>query len=130
MSGANTRVRAWVLITSKSPKGTAASIGARYSDGGDQYVIVRADVVEGGASNVVVPIDAASEADLKQVLELIREAPGIEGELTVLKVKTHSPRPPHRSHTFVTPEELDEFEVDEYRPAGRHPQSPGRNGWG
>ncbi|MEE9513803.1 MAG: hypothetical protein V3V46_06970, partial [Anaerolineales bacterium] len=67
MSGANTRVRAWVLITSKSPKGTAASIGARYSDGEDKWVIVRADVVEGGASNVVVPIVAASEGDLNDV---------------------------------------------------------------
>jgi hypothetical protein len=119
-------------MTSKSPKGTAASIGARYSEGDDQYVIVRADVVEGGSSNVVVPVDAASEDDLNDVLDLLRAAPGVEGELTVLKVKEkgHNPWPPHRSHTFVTEEEFDEFEVDEYKPPGRHPKSPGRNGWG
>jgi len=130
MSKGIKRVRAWVLVTSKSPKGTAASIGARYSDGEDKWVIVRADVVEGGVSNVVVPVDAASGEDLNDVLDLIRAAPGVDAEPTVLEVSDHSPSPPHRAHTYVTQDELDEFEVDEYKPFGRHPKSPGRNGWG
>jgi len=122
------RVRAWVLATATDAPQAAGALSAFFDQGGDDYVLVRADVVEGEA-NLIVPVDAASQAALDSVVAMIRDATG-DSSPTVARVLSHNPDPPHRSYTFVTPGELDRDPVDEYSPPGRHPKSPGRNGWG
>lgn len=124
----NGRVRAWVLAKAMDAVQAAEALSAYFTQGGDEYVVVRADVVEGEV-NLIVPVDAASQAGLDTVVAMIRDATG-DSSPTIAKVLSHNPDPPHRSHTFVTPGELDRDPVDEYSPPGRHPKSPGRNGWG
>ena len=122
------RVRAWVLAKSMDAAQAAQALSAYFTQGGDEYVLVRADVVEGEV-NLIVPVDAASQEALDGVLEIIRGATG-DISPTVARVVSHFPDPPHRAHTFVTGDELDRDPVDEYSPPGRHPKSPGSNGWG
>ena len=125
------RVRAWVLVKSTNPAQTAGDIGAEYTKGFDNYVIVRADVVTGADMDVIVPVDVANEAALETVLDIIREAPGFTS-LSVARVTSYNPAPPQQSHLFVTEAELnaDPPSRVDFPRAGRHPQSPGRNGWG
>ena len=122
------RVRAWVMVKSADAIQAAEALSAYFTQGGDQYVLVRADVVEGEA-NLIVPVDAESQAALDTVVEIIRGATGDTSPI-VAKVVSHFPDPPHRAHTFVTEDELRRDPVPEYTPHGRHPKSPGRNGWG
>jgi hypothetical protein len=79
--------------------------------------------------NLIVPVDAASADVLAQVQSKIRGTTGVR-DLTVVNVTAYYPDPPHRAHTFVTADELGRDRVPEYDPPGRHPKSPGRNGWG
>jgi hypothetical protein len=74
-------------------------------------------------------VDAASQTALDTVVQIIRDASG-DRSPTVAKVVSYFPDPPHRAHTFVTADELGRDRVPEYDPPGRHPKSPGRNGWG
>jgi hypothetical protein len=122
------RVRAWALVVSSNPEATATQIEAQFALGGDDWVIVRADVVQ-GAHNLVVPIDAATEAWFQTVLETLRAAPGVT-QVDVERVVRHFPMTPHRSHSFVTPVELDTFPSPDFPSPGRHPKSPGSNPWG
>jgi hypothetical protein len=117
-----------VLARAADAPQAAEALSAYFDQGGDDYVLVRADVVEGEA-NLIVPVDAANQAALDSVVAMIRDATG-DSAPSVARVLSHNPDPPHRSHTFVTPGELDRDPVDEYSPPGRHPKSPGRNGWG
>ena len=129
------RIRAWVLVKAVNADETGKALTANLKEGENKYIIIRADKVQVEAEsfardvNLIVPVDAASGDDLKWVLTKIREMPGVN-VLTVANVSAHYPDPPHRSHTFVTADELGKDPVDEYSPPGRHPKSPGRNGWG
>jgi hypothetical protein len=122
------RVRAWALVVSANPQATAAEISSRFTQGGDDWVIVRADVVQ-GAHNLVVPIDAASEAAFQAALAMVQGAAGVQ-QVGVERVVQHYPSPTHRAHTFVTQSEIDEYPVPDFTSPGRHPKSPGSNPWG
>ncbi|MGH2620032.1 MAG: hypothetical protein ACRDHG_05605 [Anaerolineales bacterium] len=114
---------------------TASALTADLTEGGDEYIIIRADVVQAeagsflGEVNLVVPVDVANTDVLAQVRERIRSTVGVS-DLAVANVVRYFPDPPHRAHTFVTADELGRDRVPEYDPPGRHPKSPGRNGWG
>jgi len=129
------RVRGWVLVKSDNPDQTASALTVDLTEGGDEYIIIRADVVQFEMEsfardvNLIVPVDVASADALGQVLSRIRGTAGVR-ELTMANVTAYYPDPPHRSHTFVTADELSRDRVPEYDPPGRHPKSPGRNGWG
>ena len=129
------RIRGWVLVKSDNPGQTASVLTADLTEGGDEYIIIRADVVQCEMEsfardvNLIVPVDAASLDVLEQILSKIRGTSGVR-ELTMANVTAYYPDPPHRSHTFVTADELGRDRVPEYDPPGRHPKSPGRNGWG
>ena len=145
------RARAWVLVKAGNPRKFANALAAEYRDhgrghefglGGDELVVVRADVVD-GEKNVVIPVDAMSDEILETFVEKIRqndfeneEAQIDKGEgaldISVLKVKAggHNPMPPHRSSTYVTAREQGIDREPDYGDGGRHPQSPGRNPWG
>ncbi len=122
------RVRAWALVVSSNPEATAAQIAAQFTQGGDDWVIVRADVVQ-GAHNLVVPIDAANETAFQAALAMVQGATGVQ-QVGVERVVAHYPSPTHRAHTFVTQSEIDEFPVPDFTSPGRHPKSPGSNPWG
>jgi hypothetical protein len=106
-------------------------LSALLTEGGDGYVVVRADVVEGDY-NLVVPVDAVDAAAFDSVLSDLSGK--LNGQVlsgpTVLHVTDHYPLPPHCSHTFVAGGEFERFPLPEYAPPGRHPQSPGYNPWG
>ncbi len=137
MESESKRVRAWVLAKTEKADAISDELATMYTDsngghefgeGGDALVVVRADVVN-GEMNLVVPVDAASKDYLDRVKEIIQEMDS-EAEIFVLSVKRHNPNPPHKSSTYVTWDELREDPVVDYFPAGRHPNSPGRNAWG
>ena len=129
MDGQTERKRAWVLLKYGDPDAAAALISDNFTKGGEEWVVVRADVVNDGQYNLVVPVDAANEAALETVLAMLAKVPGLV-KIKVLRVERYYPRPSHRSHSFVTPAEVEEFRVPEFEKAGRHPQSPGANPWG
>ena len=139
MESESKRVRAWVMVTAKKPYEFSAELAKNYRDeerghefglGGKALVVVRADVVDGDKVNVVVPVDAVSRPRLDEFVNEI-EGYGVTN-VTILQVKEngHHPNPPHKSSTYVTWDELREDPVVDYFPAGRHPNSPGRNAWG
>jgi hypothetical protein len=117
-----------VLVVSSTPEATASQLEAQFTRGGNDWVIVRADVVQ-GAHNLVVPIDAASETAFQAALAAVSGATGVQ-QTTVDRVVAHYPSPAHRSHTYVTQSEIDEFPVPDFTSPGRHPKSPGANPWG
>lgn len=122
------RVRAWALFSAKDPE-AAQRISDLFTQGQDDYVVVRADVVQDdqGTLNLVVPLDVRDEATLQQLLPRLTS---VAGPARLLRVVRHFPEVPHRSHSFVTPWEHDRFRLPEYDPPGRHPKSPGANPWG
>ena len=125
---ATPRVRAWVFMTAVDASAAAEAIVPTFIEGGDEWVVVRADVVEGG--KIVVAVDAASEDSLQAVLSILTEAVGSEPE-AVWRVLEHYPSVPHAAHSFITSSELDELYAEEFDPPGRHmPKSPGANPWG
>lgn len=121
------RVRAWVFFNATDAHKAAKAIAKDFGEGQDNWVIVRADVVEGDP-NLVVPVDAASKEALEEVLVILRRAAG--AEKSIARVKTHYPKAPHSAHCYVTHAEFDEHPDPAYGPPGRHPKSPGGNAWG
>ena len=128
----NGRVRGWVLIQADKPKEFAQGL---YEDlgkvGGDEYVLVRADVVEGHTLfNVIVPIDAASREALQGVAEMIGNDYNVS--FSIARVSVHNPKPPHDAHGFITAREkaLGSNPDDPCVDVGRFPKSPGHNAWG
>jgi hypothetical protein len=133
------RVRAWVLLGVKDPYGLAARIekldrkdSGLLAAGGDRYVIVRADVVEGGRGiNLVVPIDAGGEVELREAVDVIAQRLGGQpDEIVVLRVAEHHPEVVHRANSFITPWEHKQFPDDFPKPGRQVPNSPGANPWG
>ena len=125
------RTRAWLRVKAAKPEAAAVAISPYFNQGGDAWVIVRADVVKGGRHNLVVPIDVAEGDSVawKEVLKIVREAAGVQ-EVDVEQVVSHYPTPTHKAHSFVTQNEVEAWRVPEFEKPGRHPQSPGANPWG
>jgi hypothetical protein len=118
-----------VLLRFEDPGAAAIQISGTFQEGGDEWVVVRADVVIDGEYNLVVPVDAADEAWLQVVLGNLAKVPGLI-KVKVLRVESYNPSPSHRAHSYVTASEVDEFRVPEFAEPGRHPKSPGANPWG
>ena len=110
------------------PHAAAKRLSTLFTQGGDDYVIIRADVVTECAFNLVVPVDAA-EAHWGTAFELVVQAVGASPATVCLVQRTY-PEIPHQAHCFVTEEEHRAFPLHEYFPPGRHPKSPGANPWG
>ncbi len=129
------RVRAWVLVRARDADQAAKALTADLKRGDNKYIIIRADRVQWEVGsfarevNLIVSVDAASQDDLKGVLQTIRTTTG-DSAPAVATVRGHYPWPAHSAHTYVTHAEFDKDPDDAYRPPGRHPKSPGRNGWG
>jgi hypothetical protein len=129
------RARAYVLLGVRNPDGMADDIiGASLLEkGGADYVIVRADVIEdGGDINLVVPVDAAGEAQLGAALDDLRKIaqPHRLIQMLVLRVRAHYPVQVTRAHSFVTGSERAGFEGEFPEPGRQVPKSPGANPWG
>jgi hypothetical protein len=124
------RVRAWVLVRAEQAQVVADRIRDLDPRKGDEFVVVRADVVEGPDDypySIIVPVDAKTKSKLADVLGMIRAVDGVS-EAVGLEAKKHHPDPPHDAHGYVTEEEA---EVGaEPIPPGRQGASPGRNPWG
>lgn len=152
MTGEKDRARAWVLVKAGNPKKLSNALAIEYKDhgsghefgkGGNDLVVVRADVVD-GEWNLVIPVDAVTEVILKTFVTKIqkndfrnkkaKEIMKDEEDNTTLVLKVtlngHNPNPPHRSSTYVTARELGLDHEPAFDKPGRHPKSPGRNAWG
>jgi translation elongation factor P/translation initiation factor 5A len=125
------RIRAWLRVMAENPDAAAVAISPYFNQGGDAWVIVRADVVKGGRHNLVVPIDVAEGDSVawNTVLDIVRKAAGVQ-DVDVERVVSHYPTPTHKAHSFVTQNEVEAWRVPEFEKSGRHPQSPGANPWG
>lgn len=121
------RCRAWLLFYVADPAEAAREIEPKLVTGEGQYVVVRADVVAGDY-NLVVPVDAAGQAELDSVISMLSDL-GVSDPV-VLVVSEHHPAQTTTSHSFVTESEREGFE-GEFPEAGRQvPNSPGANPWG
>ena len=70
------RARAWVLLQVKSPHHAAHDLYDQLKDeGGDSFVVIRADVVD-YEYNIVVPVDAESDEVLETVYGTIKQITG------------------------------------------------------
>jgi hypothetical protein len=122
------RARAWILVQADSPQKAAQSLYEELKDqGGDSFVVVRADVVE-YHYNIVIPVDAESGEVLRKVYGMIREITGAR-ESAIVPVVEHIPFPPHNAQSYITEKEAEAGEAKEIRP-GRQASSPGENAWG
>jgi hypothetical protein len=100
--------------------------------GGDQYVIVRADIVRHDDYNVIIPVDAEDDAGLEEAVSVITELLGV-GIVSIARVvdKGHVPWPPHEAHGFITEREVVALPIEQIHiKAGRQHASPGTNKWG
>jgi hypothetical protein len=100
--------------------------------GGDQFVIVRADIVDHSDYNVIIPVDAEDDVGLKEAKSVITGQLGVEN-LSVVRVKKdgHIPWPPHAAHGFITELEVEALPIEQIPiKAGRQHASPGTNKWG
>lgn len=124
------RVRAWVLVRAAPPHKVTARL-RNLDRGGDDFVLIRADVVAESPDfpyNVLVPVDAESEAVLSNVVKEIMGVGGVSEALS-LRVLEHHPFPPHDASGYITHHEA---QVGERKPerVGRQEGSPGFNPWG
>ena len=131
------RVRAWVLVKAESPQEVAERLYAKYGKaGGNDWVVVRTDVVDYPCDdvecphNIIIPVDTANEDRLCEVVDLIRGFEGIDAAV-VARVKKHFPYPPQDGSGFITEREnelADEKVPDDE--VGRQGGSPGPNPFG
>lgn len=103
-----------------------------FEAGGDDYVIVRADMVDEFTvdtfkCNVVIPVDAENEDALQKAKTILNEKLGIETHVDV-KVIDHAPWPPHRAHGYITGNENEKLPDGD--PGRQAHKSPGSNKWG
>ena len=132
--GQQNRVRAWVFGQVEPEE-----LRARYKEnringlGGDQFVIVRADIVDHSDYNVIIPVDAEDDDGLEEAISVITDQLGVEIVSTAQVVKEgHVPWPPHEAHGFITEEEVEALPIEDgiRIRAGRQHASPGTNKWG
>jgi hypothetical protein len=128
------RVRTWVFGRVEKP----LALRDRYDEnringlGGDQFVIVRADIVDHSDYNVIIPVDAEDDDGLEEAVSVITEQLGVEN-LSIVKVVEggHIPWPPHEAHGFITEREVEALPIEQIHiQAGRQHASPGTNKWG
>lgn len=125
----NGRVRAWVFVQAEDAEEAARKLYEELGrEGGDSWVVVRADVVDYGPYNIMVPVDAENGDELNHVVGLLAGPEG-KWETLVVPVMTHNPEIPHDAHGFITPAEH-ELGQDPEADIGRFPKSPGFNAWG
>jgi hypothetical protein len=123
----NGRARAWILVKADSPKSAARQLYEELGyQGGDRFVLVRADVVD-YEYNIVVPLDAENWDVLQEVYGQIQELTQAKAA-AILPVVKHVPFPPHVAHGFVTEEEAAAGGIE--TEIGRLGDSPGHNAWG
>lgn len=126
----NGRVRAWVLVRAEAETGMAARL-RNLDQGKDDLVVIRADVVAEPPEfpyNIVVPVDAESEAVLEGVVKDIGGLRNVS-DAVALKVVVHDPDPPHEASGYITPGEAVRA-VRKPKKVGRQDESPGYNPWG
>jgi len=149
MSGYSTkkRTRAWFFIKVKSGANANTVAKAIYekhggTKGGNQFVLVRADVVSGCTlGEIIASVDAiddpqSSEKALKMAERNIQRVTGVD-KTTKALVSAHNPDPPHEAYGYVNEAEKVKGEKSKPKPvkdvkiAGRQsPYSPGSNKWG
>ncbi len=131
-STGNERVRAWVLLQAESAEVVARTLYERLGhEGGNEYVVVRADVVaEPGefGHNIIVPVDAKNELALTAAVNRILEESGAS-QAVIVRLGQHFPNPPHDAHGYITTEEVEAGRERIEKP-GRQGASPGHNAWG
>jgi hypothetical protein len=127
----NERARGWILVKGEPAEEVAQSLYEKLGhEGGDSFVVVRANVVEHSPYNIIVPVDAESRGVLNEVEAMIRDSSGVRGtQVLAVAPGGQVPWPPHDAHGFITPEEQ-EAGLDPDADVGRFPQSPGFNAWG
>lgn len=123
------RVRAWMLLQVDAPLEAAQRIYEELGhQGGDSFVLVRADLVEDNLYNLVVPVDAESLHWLDYVQQRIQHLAAVR-RIAILRVTEHIPWPPHVADGYISPEEAAVW-VGEPVKVGRQHHSPGLNAWG
>jgi len=127
------RVRAWVFGKVEPDKLKELYNKKQISGlGGDQYVIVRADIVDHSDYNVIIPVDAEDGDGLRAAKIVIEEQLGVDiVEIVQIVEKGHIPWPPHAAHGYITEREADALPIEQIpiKP-GRQHASPGTNKWG
>jgi hypothetical protein len=126
----NGRARAWILIQTESPEVAAHQLYEALShEGGDSFVLVRADVVD-YHYNVVVPVDAENWDVLQDLFCSIQRLTGAR-ESAILRVVEHVPYPPHSADGYITEEEAGaSTDPKQVEKIGRQRNSPAFNPWG
>jgi hypothetical protein len=125
------RVRAWILLRAGYPDKVAKAIYDQFGkDGGNEFVVVRADVVDGDY-NIVIPIDAADQSHFSATEKKVTSLRGVTSHIT-LTVTNHYPTPTYLAHGFTTLQDFADklrwIHPDEW---GRvQKKSPGDNPWG
>jgi hypothetical protein len=120
----NGRARGWVLVKAESAQEVAEGLYKELGhEGGDSFVVVRADVVDFDY-NIVIPVDAESQDMLYQVHDMIKSRSGVS-ETVIVRVEKHVPYPPHDAHGYITVQEAEAGK--EPIEAGRQGASPGAN---
>lgn len=122
------RVRAWILIQSDAPLEEAQRLYDNLVDeGGDQYVVIRADVVD-YEYNIVVAVDAENMGAFHLVQRRILDFLPAR-RIAVLPVVQFIPAVPHDAQGFITDAEY-AAGADKVLGSGRIHHSPGANAWG
>ncbi len=125
------RMRGWLFFKVDKPSEAAERVSKLFTQGGEWWVVIRADVVDGSDFNLVVPVDSA-KGTWTDAVEQVQKAVG-QGRVDkayIARVVESHPEIPHKAHCFITEEEHKQFGLKEYDPPGRHPKSPGANPWG
>lgn len=123
------RVRAWVLVRAEEAPNAMQGLYRKLGhEGGQRFVVIRADIVDYQPYNVIVPVDAESEEALQEVSAKIKGHPGVR-ETVIVRVEKHIPFPPHDAHGYITQQEAGAGK-DKTVEHGRQGASPGYNGWG
>jgi hypothetical protein len=136
------RVRAWMIIQGKFSASASELVIALDGQRKDEYVIVRADLVESledEKPGMVVPIDAREGESSKyeylyEIRDMIVERLGLEpDDYQLLEVDSDGQeKPPHTSSGYITRGEAHaaiDLNENGGKP-GRQDQSPGFNPWG
>lgn len=122
------RVRAWILVRSDAPLEEAQRLYDNLVDeGGDKYVVVRADVVDHDY-NIVIAVDAENMGALHLVQRRILDFVPAR-QIAVLPVVQFIPAVPHDAQGFITDAEH-AAGADKVLGSGRIHHSPGANAWG
>jgi hypothetical protein len=117
------------LIRTESPEAAAHHLYEELGhQGGDSFVLVRADVVD-YHYNLVVPVDTENWDVLQDLFCQIQRLTGAR-EAAMVPVVMHIPYPPHLADGYVDEEEAKADTRPEEIKIGRQLNSPGMNAWG